>query len=121
MRAKLLTVTAAGLALLALPVLAQTQAPSAGGPPPSPAADDDSDHDDMGRRHHMGARHGPWYHHPRPPPRAAAEQPRLAPGVHVRRGDLVLDLDCSIRDSVEECATAALRLIERLENLPPQP
>ena len=61
MRAKLLTVTAAGLALLALPALAQTQAPPPGGPPTRPpAGEDDDDHDGMmGPRHRMtGPRHG---------------------------------------------------------------
>jgi hypothetical protein len=127
MRAKLLTATAAGLALLALPVLAQTQA-SPGGPPPLPPAGDgdDDDHDEdhdgmMGPRHPtMGPRHGLMRHHRfGPPPGAEAGQLRLAPAIHVRRGDLVLDLECSVRDSVEDCAAAALRLLERLESPPP--
>ena len=92
MRAKLLTAIAAGLALLALPVLAQA-------PPPD----------------------GPRHHRPGPPPRAEAEQPRLSPAVHIRRGDLMLDLDCSIRDTIEDCTEAALRLIDRLESPPPRP
>jgi hypothetical protein len=124
MRAKLLTATATGLALLALPVLAQTQASPPGGPPPPPRAgdDDDGDHDGMmgQRRHHrMGPRHGPRHHRFGLPPGAEAGQLRLSPAIHVRRGDLVLDLECSVRDSVEDCAAAALRLLERLESPPP--
>ena len=120
MRAKLLTVTAAGLALLALPVLAQTQASPPGGPPPPPRAgdDDDGDHDDD-HGGVMGQRHGPRHHRFGLPPGAEAGQLRLSPAIHVRRGDLVLDLECSVRDSVEDCAAAALRLLERLEGPPP--
>ena len=122
MRAKLLIATATGLALLALPVLAQTQASPPGGPPPLPRAgghedDDHDDHDGM-----MGPRHGLMRHHRfGPPPGAEAGQLRLSPAVHVRRGDLVLDLECSVRDSVEDCAAAALRLLEHLESPPPRP
>jgi hypothetical protein len=124
MRAKLLTAAAAGLALLALPVLAQTQASPPGGPPPPSQAgdDDDDDHDGMmGRRHPMmGPRHGLMRRHRfGPPPSPEAGQLRLSPAIHVRRGDLVLDLECSVRDSVEDCAAAALRLLERLESPPP--
>jgi hypothetical protein len=127
MRAKLLTATATGLALLALPVLAQTQASPPGGPPSPPrAGDDDGDHDDdhdgvMGPRRHrmMGPRHGPRHHRSGLPPSPEAGQLRLSPAIHVRRGDLVLDLECSVRDSVEDCAAAALRLLERLEGPPP--
>ena len=129
MRAKLLIATAAGLALLALPVLAQaqTQAPPLGGPPaPQSVGEDDDDHDGEGPRHPMmgprhGPWHGPWHHRLGPSRRGEAEQLRLSPGIHVRRGDLVLDLECSVRDSVEDCATAALRLLDRLENPPPRP
>jgi hypothetical protein len=119
MRAKLLIATAAGLAFLALPVLAQTQASPPGGPPPPQAGDDDHD-GMMGQRHHMmGPRHGLWHHRPGPSRRGEAGQLRLSPAIHVRRGDLVLDLECSVRDSVEDCAAAALRLLERLESPPP--
>jgi hypothetical protein len=125
MRAKLLTATAAGLALLALPVLAQaqTQAPPPDGPPALRSiGEDDDDHGGKGPRHSMmGSRHGSWHHRLGPSRRGEAEQLRLSPGIHVRRGDLVLDLDCSVRDSVEDCATAALRLLDRLENPPPRP
>jgi hypothetical protein len=124
MRAKLLTATAAGLAFLALPVLAQTQAPPPGGPPTRPpAGEDDDDHDGMmGPRHRMREpRHGLRYHHLGPSAGAETGQLRLSPAIHVRRGNLVLDLDCSVRDSVEDCATAALRLLDRLENAPPRP
>ena len=125
MRAKLLIATAAGLALLALPVLAQTQASPAGGPPPPPSGGDDGDGDHdgmMGQRHHrMGPRHGLRHHRFGPPPGAEAGQLRLSPAIHVRRGDLVLDLECSVRDSVEDCAAAALRLLEHLESPPPRP
>ena len=125
MRAKLLVAAAAGLALLALPALAQTRA-SPGGPLPPAGHGDDDDHDEdhdgmMGPRHPMmGPRHGLTRHHRfGPPPGTEAGQLRLAPAVHVRRGDLVLDLECSVRDSVEDCAAAALRLLERLESPPP--
>ena len=114
MRAKLLTATAASLALLALPVLAQAQAPPPGGPPTRPpAGEDDDDHDGMmGPRHRMmGPRHGLRYHHLGPAAGAETGQLRLSPAVHVRRGDLVLDLGCSVRDSVEDCAAAASRLL----------
>jgi hypothetical protein len=124
MRAKLLTATAAGLALLALPVLAQaqTQAPPPGGPPALPSVGEDDDHDGRGPRHPMmGPRHGPWHHRLGPSRHGGAEQLRLSPAVHVRRGDLVLDLDCSVRDSVEDCAAAALLLLDRLESPPPRP
>jgi hypothetical protein len=129
MRAKLLIAATAGMALLALPVLAQTQASPPGGPPPPPrAGDDDGDHDDdhdgvMGPRRHrmMGPRPGPRHHRFGLPPGAEAGQLRLSPAIHVRRGDLVLDLECSVRDSVEDCAAAALRLLERLESSPPRP
>src|SRR5687768_9167643 len=84
MRAKLLTATAAGLALLALPVLAQaqTQAPP-GGPPARPSVgDDDDDHDGRRPRHPMmGPRHGPWHHRFGPSRRGEAEQLRLSPGI----------------------------------------
>ena len=123
MRAKLLVATAAGLAFLALPVLAQTQASPPGGPPSPPRAGDDDDDDRdgmMGPRHHMmGPRHGPRHHRSGLPPSPEAGQLRLSPAIHVRRGDLVLDLECSVRDSVEDCAAAALRLLERLESPPP--
>jgi hypothetical protein len=123
MRAKLLIAAAAGLALLAPPVLAQTQASPPGGPPPRPpAGEDDDDHDGMGPRHRMmGPRHGLRYHRFGRPPGAEAGQLRLSPAIHVRRGDLVLDLECSVRDSVEDCAAAALRLLEHLESPPPRP
>jgi hypothetical protein len=124
MRAKLLIATAAGLAFLALPVLAQTQASQPGGPSPPQAGDDDDDDDHdgmMGQRRHrmMGPRHGPRHHRSGWPPSPEARQLRLSPAIHVRRGDLVLDLECSVRDSVEDCAAAALRLLERLESPPP--
>src|SRR5688572_22492232 len=93
MRAKLLTVTAAGLTLLALPVLAQPKAPPPGGPPAlRSVGEDDDDHGGRGPRHSMmGPRHGLWHHRLEPSRRGEAEQLRLSPGIHVRRGDLVLD------------------------------
>jgi hypothetical protein len=129
MRSKLLMTAAAGLALLTLPALAQAP-PSNEGPPhagpggpphptPLPGGDDEAAYMGQHHRHHLGPRGrrpGP------PPPRGEAEQPRLSPAIHLRRGELVLDLDCSVRDSIQECAEAALRLVDRLDRpAPPRP
>ena len=131
MRSKLLMTAAVSLALLALPAMAQAPPPNEapphagpGGPPhPAPSHDGDDGATAYMGQHHRDHHGGPRGRRPGPPPpRGEAEQPRLSPAIHLRRGELVLDLDCSVRDSIQECAEAALRLIERLDRpAPPRP
>ena len=132
MRAKSLLPAAILAVLLATPALAQGPAPGpvtlpapapadvAPPPPPPPPGM-------PGRMAGPGGppmmREGPDHHrrHHRmmPPPPPRGEAAGLAPSIRLRRGDIDLDMQCSVRETAQECAEAALAVLDSLQPYEP--